>query len=99
VVLILVIAVVVVIGAPVLFKLSEQAKNFPAFSIGISFSQTLGLFSIQLDYPPYLRHLLSYFSFFNLNLELVHPECSLGSWNFSKKWMAGTYTRPFVSSI
>ena len=77
-VLILVIAVVVVIGAPVLFKLSEQAKNFPAFSIGISFSQTLGLFSIQLDYPPYLRHLLSYFSFFNLNLELVHPECSLG---------------------
>ena len=34
VVLVLVIAIVVVIGAPVLFKLSEQAKNFPAFSIG-----------------------------------------------------------------
>ena len=66
--LILLVGVVVVIVAPVLFKVSEQAKNFPALNIGISFSQTLGLFSFQMDYPEGLTRLLSSFSFFSLNL-------------------------------
>ena len=34
-----------------------------------------------------MTQLLSYFSAFNPNLELVHPECTLGAWNFSKKWL------------
>ena len=38
-----------------------------------------------------LTKLLSGFSFFNLNLELVHPECALGSW-------AGAYTRSLFGS-
>jgi hypothetical protein len=52
--------------------------------------------SVQIEYPESLRLLLSGFSFFNLNMELIHPECSMEGWNFSKKWqvmslMAGLY--------
>jgi hypothetical protein len=42
------IAIGVIIAAPILFKLSEQMKNFPSINIGISFSQYLGLFSVGL---------------------------------------------------
>jgi uncharacterized protein YybS (DUF2232 family) len=45
------VSVGVVIGAPILFKVSEQFKNLPALNLGISFSQSLGLFSFQMEYP------------------------------------------------
>ena len=32
----------------------------------------------------------------NLNLELIHPECSVGSWNFSKKWQVMSLMPVFV---
>ena len=80
------IAIGVIIAAPILFKASEQMNNFPSINIGISFSQYVGLFSVQLKYPEVLRRIMAAFSFFNLNLELIHPECSIGSWDSSKKW-------------
>jgi len=39
--MIIIMSLVVVCAAPILFKVSEQAKNFPALNIGISFSQSL----------------------------------------------------------
>jgi len=93
--MVILISIAVVVAAPILFKVSEQAKNFPSLNIGLSFSQFLGVFSIHLEYPDVLTRFLSVFSFANLNLELVHPECSIGSWNFSKKWMVMSLS-PFI---
>ena len=91
--------IAVVVAGPLLFKLSEQMKNFPSINIGISFMQYLGLFSIQISYPEPVRRVLSAFSFFNLNLELIHPECSLDSWDFSKKWQVMSLMPIFVFCV
>jgi hypothetical protein len=80
-------AVVFCIFAPAIFKLAETMRNFPSINVGISFQRSLGLFAASIPYPRNLFSFLSGFSIFNLNLELIHPDCTLESWDFSGKWM------------
>lgn len=89
-------AIGIIIAAPILFKLSEQMKNFPSINMGISFSQYIGLFASQLEYPEVLRRFMSAFSIFNFNMELIHPECTMTDWNYSKKWMVMSLMPIFV---
>ena len=81
------VAIVICIFAPAIFKLADAMSSFPSVGVGLAFQQSLGLFAAQIPYPKDLFNFLSGFSIFNLNLELLHPDCTLESWDFSGKWM------------
>mmetsp|Transcript_42067 Transcript_42067/g.134383 ORF Transcript_42067/g.134383 Transcript_42067/m.134383 type:complete len:851 (+) Transcript_42067:208-2760(+) len=72
--------------APALFKLSEYIKQFASINIAIAFTQVTAYFAkFNLDWPPELQSFFEHLGFFNLNLELVHPECAI-RWTFQTKW-------------
>lgn len=70
-------------------KLLSQAKNIselmaPALMM-TTFFQTMGLLlQISLSWPPELKAFMKYFSVFNLNIEIVRPDCSI-EWDAHKK--------------
>ena len=41
----------------------------------------------KVTWPPMVKNFLAYLSFFNFNLDLTAPECSIPHITFSRKWV------------
>ena len=59
-------------------------------SIGIDYFQVLSILanSNQIEWPDQIKSLYRVFSVFNLNLDLLAPECSMPSMGYEDKWAA-----------
>jgi hypothetical protein len=68
-----------------LARVKDVAELMAPGMILMTFFQTLALLlQINLVWPPYLKQLMIWLSYFNFNIELARPECSL-DWNASSK--------------
>ncbi|KAL3659516.1 hypothetical protein V7S43_015506 [Phytophthora oleae] len=81
--------VVVCIGVAsiVSYFLTRKGVSLGLLSIGIDYFQTLSIFgNARISWPTSLINLFSTLSAFNLNLELIAPECFSFQVSFVKKW-------------
>jgi hypothetical protein len=63
-----------------------KGVNLSALGIGVDFLQVVSLFSsFGFAWPPQLTALFAASSAASFNDQLVAPECSIGTWSFSRK--------------
>jgi hypothetical protein len=81
--------VVICIGVAsiVSYLLTRKGVSLGLLSIGIDYFQTLSIFgNARIAWPSSLINLFSTLSAFNLNLELMAPECFSFQVSYVKKW-------------
>jgi hypothetical protein len=77
---------VVVVGW-VGYTLNKRQVNIAVISIGIDFFQVLAIFSqSRIKWPPIIKELLHVLSAFNLNIEIVAPECLIPDVSYKQKF-------------
>lgn len=82
-----VIFVVVVIGAVISYLLTRKGVSLGLLSIGVDYFQTLSIFgSARIAWPANILSIFSTMSAFNLNLELIAPECFNMQVSYLNKW-------------
>ena len=66
----------------------QRAKiNLAIVSIGIDYFQVLAIFAnSKIAWPPQIKDLFQILSAFNLNIEIVAPECLVPDVSFFQKW-------------
>jgi hypothetical protein len=63
-----------------------KGVNLSALGIGVDFLQVVSLFSsFGFAWPPELTSLFAASSATSFSDQLVAPECSIGTWSFSRK--------------
>jgi hypothetical protein len=79
------ILLIIAIGA-VGFVLNKKQVNLAVVSIGVDYLQVLAIFSqVRVTWPPSVRELLTTLSAFNLNIEIVAPECLVPDVSYKTK--------------
>jgi hypothetical protein len=74
--IIVVIVLAIVAGLYIAKKLKEKNVNWTVISIGVDYFQVLAIFATtNVKWPDGIQDLYDSLSFFNLNLELLAPEC------------------------
>ena len=82
-------ALVVVFAAGFGYWLNKHQVNIAMMSIGVDFFQVLAIFAGSgVLWPPAVKTLLSIMSAFNLNIEIVAPECLLPKVTWTQKFLA-----------
>jgi len=78
-----------IVAAVVAYVLNKGNVSVAVLSISVDFVQVLAIFAkSRVQFPPLIRSVLQVFSAFNLNLELVAPECSVPDLDYRFKWFA-----------
>jgi hypothetical protein len=81
-------AFLLVIGAAGAYILNKKKINIGYISIGIDFFQVLAMFgNSKVKWPAAIRELFHILSAFNLNIEIVAPECLMPNLAFRDKWI------------
>ncbi|KUF90254.1 UDP-glucose:glycoprotein glucosyltransferase [Phytophthora nicotianae] len=84
------VAIVVIclgVASIVSYLLTRKGVSLGLLSIGIDYFQTLSIFgNARISWPASLINLFSTLSAFNLNLELIAPECFAFQVSFVNKW-------------
>ena len=79
--------VLVIFVCAVGFQLNKRQVNIAVVSIGIDFFQVLAIFSqSRVKWPPVVKELLHVLSAFNLNIEIVAPECLIPDVSYKQKF-------------
>jgi hypothetical protein len=66
----------------------RRGVNLSALGIGVDFLQVVSLFSsFGFAWPSQLTSLFNASSMSTFNEQLMAPECSIGTWTFSRKWV------------
>jgi len=82
-------ALVVVSVAGLGYWLNKHQVNIAMLSIGVDFFQVLAIFaSSGIAWPPVILQLLRILSAFNLNIEIVAPECLVPNVTWTQKFLA-----------
>ena len=69
------------------FFLNSKGVNIAVISIGIDFFQVLAIFATSgVKWPPVVKELLHVLSAFNLNIEIVAPECIVPDLSYKAKF-------------
>jgi hypothetical protein len=70
------------------YVLTRKKINLAVLSIGVDYFQVLSILaaSNRIEWPPEVRSLFAFFSVFNLNLDLMAPECSFPTMDYRTKW-------------
>lgn len=70
------------------FMLNAYNVNLSLISIGTDWAQIVAMFSrTSITWPPAVSKLFLILSAFNLNLDLIAPECAIKSVTYSGKWL------------
>ena len=81
--------VMFVAAACVGFVLNLRGVNLAVLSIGVDFFQVVSLFGAsRIKFPAIVRDILSALSAFNLNIEVVAPECFVPDVTYRQKFLA-----------
>ena len=85
--LVVVVALVLVCGAGALFYLNKHQVNIAVISIGVDYFQVLAMFaSMAVQWPAPILALMRFLSAFNLNIEIVAPECLIPNLSYTYKF-------------
>jgi hypothetical protein len=69
--------------------LQKKQVNIAVISIGLDYFQVLAIFSqSKIKWPPAIKELLHVLSAFNLNIEIVAPECLIPDVSYTQKFTA-----------
>jgi hypothetical protein len=69
------------------YFLAQKGVNIAVVSIGIDFFQVLAIFAASgVKWPPIVKELLHILSAFNLNIEIVAPECIIPDLSYRAKF-------------
>jgi hypothetical protein len=69
------------------YFLNKRKVNIGFISIGIDYFQVLAIFAnAKVKWPDSIKELFHILSAFNLNIEVVAPECLIPSVSFKQKW-------------
>ena len=80
---ILLVVVIAIVG----FMMNRKQVNIAVISIGVDFFQVLAIFAeADIAWPPVIVNLLHVLSAFNLNIEIVAPECLIPSVSYKQKF-------------
>ena len=80
-----------------MYVLDLQNFNLAFVSIGVDYFQVLAMFrNADIRWPVYLIQLFNFLDFFNLNIDIVAPECLLPEFDYRMKF-AMTLILPFVT--
>ncbi|KAG3110379.1 hypothetical protein PI125_g10068 [Phytophthora idaei] len=75
------------VASIVSYLLTRKGVSLGLLSIGIDYFQTLSIFgNARISWPSSLINLFSTLSAFNLNLELIAPECFSFQVSYENKW-------------
>jgi hypothetical protein len=68
--------------------LSRKQINLGILSIGVDYVQVLTILTMsnKISWPRTLKNFFNTLSFFNLNLDLLAPECSYADFKYENKW-------------
>ncbi|CAG9462918.1 unnamed protein product [Pedinophyceae sp. YPF-701] len=84
---VIVIAIILALFAPFMFKLTDVLRAAPSLNISLNFVQITAIFpKLNVPWPDSLIVPLEWLSLVNLNIELAHPECISDSWTWESKW-------------
>jgi hypothetical protein len=77
----------VIFAGVVGYFLNQKGVNIAVVSIGLDFFQVLAIFATSgVKWPPVVKELLHILSAFNLNIEIVAPECIVPDLNYKQKF-------------
>ena len=67
--------------------LQKKQFNVAFISIGWDYFQVLALFSrAEIEWPPLMRAMFTFFSAFNFNIDITAPECLIPDFDYQIKW-------------
>jgi len=85
--LVVAMGLVLICAAGALFYLNKRQVNVAVVSIGIDFFQVLAIFATMgVKWPPVVLNLMRFLSAFNLNIEIVAPECLIPNLSYIQKF-------------
>jgi hypothetical protein len=77
----------VMVGGGLAYWLNKHKINLAFISIGIDYFQVLAIFAqSKVAWPPIIKELFHILSAFNLNIEIVAPECIVPDLAYKSKW-------------
>jgi hypothetical protein len=80
-------AMLVVFGGGAAYMLNRMNINIAYAAIAIDYFQVLAIFAMaRVAWPPAILTLFHILSAFNLNIEIVAPECIVPDLSFQRKW-------------
>lgn len=69
--------------------LNQKQINIAFLTIGLDYMQVISIFaSTRVNWPPQMKELFRILSAFNLNIEIVAPECAFAGITYSNKFGA-----------
>ena len=93
-------ALLVIAGGALGYILNKRAINIAYLSIGVDYCQVLAMFaSAKVSWPPAILSLFHILSAFNLNLEIVAPECLVPNVGFIQKFSAVMLLPVFIGGF
>ncbi|EGZ21734.1 hypothetical protein PHYSODRAFT_490482 [Phytophthora sojae] len=82
-----IVVICITVASVVSYLLTRKGVSLGLLSIGIDYFQTLSIFgNARISWPTTLINLFSTLSAFNLNLELIAPECFSFQVSYVTKW-------------
>jgi hypothetical protein len=77
----------VMAGGGLAYVLNKKKINLAFISIGVDYFQVIAIFAnSKVAWPPALKELFHILSAFNLNIEIVAPECIVPNLAYKSKW-------------
>lgn len=93
---IIVLGIFAAVFLPFLFKFADFIRKTPSIMVSLNFAQVLAIFpSFSVPWPRAITQFWEKLSFFNFNIQLVHPECLSSGFNYPNK-MRGIAVAPLV---
>jgi len=77
----------VIFGACAAYVLNKKRINIGFIAIGVDWAQVIAIFAAsKVAWPPVVKDLFHILSAFNLNIEIVAPECVVPDLQYKQKW-------------
>jgi len=78
----------ILIGGGLAYTANKMRVNLTFVSIGVDYFQILAIFALsKVSWPPIILELFHILSAFNLNIEIVAPECLVPNLAYKNKWL------------
>ena len=74
-------------GCFLLYFLNKKMVNMALYVILLDYVQVLSIFArSRVTWPQIVKDIFQFFSVFNLNIEILSPECAIPDVTYDKKW-------------
>ena len=97
VLLLVLVTTAIIVAISVAYYLNKRNFNLAFLSIGVDYFQVVALFtSADVAWPPEVKEVLKYLRLFNIDLDVMAPECAIPDFDYELKWWA-TMLTPLIA--